>query len=200
MVAEETAGGPVGGLARFRLRWLASVVAIMAVLTAGWPLVNSAVADRQPLAAGSKVTIGSGRSGAATVTVGTGWYVQPAQSDPAQQYLLRHGAVVLMIRHLSLIDRHQDPYLWGGMRQILALADPGARLGKPVTITTAQRLSALTGPISGRMLSGSATIVPSPSREFAIGLVVLARRGASQAMLATARGVVDSLRFPVAGP
>jgi hypothetical protein len=184
---------------RFRLRWLAIVVAVMALLTAGWPLLNAAVANRQPLPGGARLTIGSGASGSATVTVGPGWSVQPAQSNGTQEYRLRNAAVVVDIRHLSLVDRHQVPRLWGGMRQVLAVIDPGARLSKPVSFTAAHELPALTGRISSLPLVGTVTIVPAPARDFAIGMVVLAPRGTSRARLAAAHRIIISLMFSRAG-
>jgi len=197
MVTDETARGPAGSITRFRLRWLACIIAIMALLTAGWPLVDSAVANRQPLRAGTKLTIGSRPSGLATVTVGAGWYLLPAQSNPTQEYTLRRGAVVLDIRHLSLVDRHQDAKLWAGMRRVLAVLYPGARLGAPVTAN--HELPAITALIFGKPLSGSVTMIPSPSREFAIGLVLLAPLGTSRALLDAAHRVVNSLMFYSAG-
>jgi hypothetical protein len=195
VVTDETAGGPAASITRFRLRWLAGIIAIMALLTAGWPLADSAVADRQPLHAGTKITIGSGATGLATVTVGAGWYVEPAQSDPTQEYALRRGAVVLDIRHVALVDQHQGARLWGGMRRILAVLYPGARLGAPVAVTAAHQLPAITGLIVGKPLIGTATVIVGPSREFAIGLVVLAPRGTSPVLREAAHRVVNSLMF-----
>lgn len=195
MPADEAGRGPATGATRFRLRWLAVVVAVMALLTAGWPLLNSAVANRQPLRAGAKVTIGSGRASSATVTVGPGWYVQPAQSNPALRYVLRNGAVVLDIRHVSFADHYQLAVMWRGMRQGLSVTEPGFGLSKPAEFTTASGRLGITGAVSGPLLVGTATIVPGPSREFAIAIVVLAPRRTSRALRAAAREVVLSLRF-----
>jgi hypothetical protein len=194
-VRADEARGPAATTTRFTLRWLAIVVATMALLTAGWPLLNSAVADKQQLASGAKVTIGSGRASSGTVTVGPGWYAQPAESNPALQYTLRKGAILLVIRHLFLVNRHQLPFMWRGMRQILSVTDPGSGLGKPVSITTFHGMPAITGTVSGPRLIGTATIVPGPSREFAIAMVVLAPHRTSQALRAQARQVVLSLMF-----
>ena len=85
--------------------------------------------------------------------------------------------------------------MWQGMRQVLSVTEPGARLGTPVSITTMHGLRAITGVISGAGLIGTATIVPGPSREFAIAMVVLAPRGTSKALRAAAHQVVVSLMF-----
>lgn len=201
MVADETGRGPAASTTNVRLRWLAIVVAIMALLTAGWPLLNSAVANRQALASGARVTIGPSRGSSGTVTVGAGWYIQPAQSNPALEYVLRKGAIVLDIRHVSLIesspaDSNEVSMMWRGMRQILAVTDPGSSLGRPINIMTIHGIVAITGAIAGPGLIGTATIVPGPSRDFAIAMVALAPRRTSLALRAAARRVVLSLMFP----
>lgn len=198
MAADETARRAAAGPTKVRLRWLAIVVAIMALLTAGWPLLNSAIANRQPLPSGARITIGSGPANSGTLTVGRGWYVQPAQTNPTQEYVLRNDAVELDIRHLSLVDRDQVAFIWRGMRQVLSVIDPGFGLGEPVRYTTVHGLPGITGAVFGPALTGTVTIVPGPSREFAIGMVVLAPRGASRAVLAAAHRIVISLMFPAA--
>ena len=198
MVADETGRRPAASTTKVRLRWLAIVVAIMALLTAGWPLLNSVASDRQPLAAGSKVTVGPGSASSGTVTVGPGWSVRPTQSDPTQQYVLRNGAVVLVIRHVALIGHSQSAGMWAGMREILSITNPGLRLGRPVNITTAHKLAAITGRILGQRLIGMATIVPGPSSEFAIAMVVLAPPRTSQAVIAAAHRIMASLMFGAA--
>jgi len=199
VVADETARRAVAGAAKVRLRWLAIVVAIMALLTAGWPLLNSAIANRQPLPSGARITIGAGPASSGVLRVGHGWYVQPAQTNPTQQYVLRNGAVELDIRHVALVDRHQVAFVWRGMRQILSVIDPGFGLGEPVSYTTVHGWPGITGAVSGPALLGTVTIVPGPSREFAIGMIVLAPRGTSRTVLAAAHRIVISLMFPSAG-
>jgi hypothetical protein len=195
VVADQTGRGLAAGTTRVRLRWLAIVVSIMALLTAGWPLLNFAVANRQPLAAGAKVTVGSGRASSGTVTVGPGWSVQPAESNPALQDILRRGAVLLLIRHVSLVNRRQIGRVWPGMRLVLAVTNPGSMLSGPVTITTAHGLTAFTGNISGLLYTGTATVVPGPTGNFAVAMVALAPRGTSPALLAAARQVMTSVMF-----
>lgn len=192
MVADETGRRST---TKVRLRWLAIVVAIMALLTAGWPLLNSIANDRQPLAAGSKITVGPESASSGTVTVGGGWSVEPAQSNPTQQYVLRKGAVVLEIRHVALIGHSQSAAMWTGMREILGITNPGLRLAPPVSVTIAHRFAAVTGRILGLRLIGTATIVPGPSRQFGIAMVELAPRRASRALLASAHRIMVSLMF-----
>jgi hypothetical protein len=195
VVADQTGRDAARGATRFRLRWLAVVVGIMAVLTAGWPLLNSTVANQQPLASGSRITVGSGRNSSGTVTVGAGWYVQPEQSNPAQQYVLRSGALVLDVRHISFVSSEQVAGILNGMRQVLAITNPGFRLGAAVTTTTVHGSPAVTITVSGQRMTGMATIVLGPSREFAIVMVAFAPTHTNPAIRAAARQVVASLIF-----
>jgi len=167
----------------------------MALLTAGWPLLDSAVANRQPLATGAKVTVGPGPGSSATVTVGPGWYLQPAESNPALVYILRRGAVLLLIRRVSLVDRQQVSRIWLGMRLMLSVTRPGSMLSGPVSITTAHRFKALTGRITALMFTGIATVVPGPSGDFAVAMMALAPRGTNPALLAAAHQVMTSVTF-----
>jgi hypothetical protein len=195
VVADETGRRSAASPARVRLRWLAIVVAIMALLTAGWPLLNSIASDRQPLAAGSKVTVGPGATSSGTVTVGPGWFVQPSRSNPTQEYVLRRGAVVFDIRHVGLVGHTQLAGMWAGMREILSITNPGLRLSRPVDTLTARRLAAITGRILGHRLFGMATVVPGPSGDFAIAMVLLAPPGTSPATIAAAHRIMASLIF-----
>jgi hypothetical protein len=198
VIADETGRDPAASATQVRLRWLAVVVSVMALLTAGWPLLNSRVSDRQPLAAGSKVTVGPEAASSGTVAVGRGWYVQPAESNPTEQYVLRNHAVVLEIRHVALVGPPHLVGMWAGMRGILSVTNPGVRLGNPVDITV-HKLSAFTGRLSGPRLIGTATLVPDRSRRFAIAMVVLAPPDTSRALLAAAHRVIASLIFAAPG-
>jgi hypothetical protein len=194
VAADQTEPRPAVSTTRRRLRWLAIVVAIMALLTAGWPLLNSAVANRQPLAAGSRLTIGTEPASAANVTLGPGWSVLPAQSNPVQSYVLQQGSLQLYLTHVSLVDRNQVPRLWQGMRRILSVSHPGSRLSNQAFITTAHGLRAITSVVVGT-LTGTATIFPGPSREFAIEIITLAPRRTSPALRAEAARIIASLMF-----
>lgn len=195
MSADDATQRPARRITRHRLRRLAVVVAVMALLTAGWPLVNAMVADRQPLAGGSKLIIGSGTRNSAVVTVGRGWSVLPEESNPVQGYLLRRGPVELSILHVDLVNSSQVARLWSGVRRILLVSSPSARLGAPVFFRTARGLPGLSGAITTARKVGTATIVPGPSRQFAIVMLVLAPRGTHLVMRVAGARVVGSLRF-----
>jgi hypothetical protein len=200
VVADDTGRNPAASTTKLRLRWLAVVVAIMALLTAGWPLLNMTVSDKHPLAAGSRLTVGPGPGSSGIVTVGSGWSLLQAESNPMQDYLIRRGRLELSITHVALVNREQVPQLWEGLRQTLSLSDPRVRLGRPVLITSGHRLRAITGVASSLRMIGSATIYPGPSRQFAIEMVVMAPRGTSAALRAAAAGVIASLRFTMSPP
>jgi hypothetical protein len=196
VAAEDTSPRPAATATRLRLRWLVIVVAVMALLTAGWPLLNSAVTNRQPLAAGSRLTVGTNPANSAVLTVrGAGWAELSDQSNPMQKYLLQRGKLELTIRHVLLAGRDQVPRLWQGLRQIISVTNPGLRLSRPVYITTGHRLRAITGLMTGAGIAGTATIVPGPSRGFGIEMIALAPRGTGEAVRAAAVAIMTSLRF-----
>ena len=114
MAADETARRPAASATKLRLRWLVIVVAVMALLTAGWPLLNIAVANRHPLAAGARLTVGTSPSNSAVVTVGAGWSLLSEQSNPMQGYLLQRGRVELSITHVVLVGRRPGAAHVGG--------------------------------------------------------------------------------------
>jgi hypothetical protein len=195
VAADQTEPRSAVSTTRRRLRWLAIVVAIMALLTAGWPLLNSAVDNRQPLAAGSRLTVGTEPASAANVTVGPGWSVLPAQTNPVQGYVLEKGGLQLYLTHVSLVDRNQVPRLWQGLRRILSVRRPGSRLSKPAFITTEHGLRAITGVVVGPRVIGTATIFPGPSREFAIEIIALSPRRTRSALRTAAARIIASLMF-----
>lgn len=194
MAADETAQRPTVSATKLRLRWLGIVVAVMALLTAGWPLLDKAVADQHPLAAGSRLTVGASPS-SGVVTVGSGWSLLSAQSNPTQGYLLQRGSLDLSIMHVGLVNRAQLPQMWQGLVRILSVSNPGVRLSKPALMTTRRGAHAITGMVTGRRLTGTATIVRSPSGNFGIAMVTLAPHRTSLALRAAALRVMVSLMF-----
>ncbi len=182
---------------RARLRWLLAVVTVMALLTAGWPLLNSAVSDNLLLSRGAALRIGPGGPNSATLRVGQGWSLRPAESDPARGYSLRRGAASLSIAYVSLAERSQAPLLWDGLRAILRIRNPGLRLGSPEAMPSMQGRPGLTGALTSRGAAGAATIFVGPAGTFAIEMIVLAPRSpGGAAALAAIRIFVRSLIFP----
>lgn len=199
--------GPAGGMGqppgaptpRARLRWLLTVVVVMALLTAGWPLLNSAVSDNLPLSSGAALRVGPGGANSAVVRVGPGWSLRPAESNSTRGYLLRHGAATVSIAYESLAERSQAPRLWDGLRAILRIRSAGLRLGSPRAITSRQGRAGLTGALISRGTTGDATIFVGPSGTFEILMIELAPRSpGGVAALAAIRMFVRSLVFPAA--
>jgi hypothetical protein len=170
----------------------------MAVLTAGWPLLSSLVHNQRPLAAGTRLTVGSGGPNAAQFTVGRGWSMMPASSSPRQGYALSRGPARLLIRYDSLVSTGQVDQLWAGLHTVLRLTNPGLTLGQPRGVTTAQGRHGLTGRLSGNGQAGTATIIPGPSGRFAIQVLVLAPPANRDVSRGAELRLLKSLVFPVA--
>jgi hypothetical protein len=180
-----------------RVVWLIAVVGVVAVLTAGWPLVSSAVSGNQPAAAGQVLTIGSGDSGSATFDLGPGWVIDSAVSDPLEGWKLKRGQVDVAVLWV-LLNPSQASRLWPGLENILRLGDTSARLGRPVAVAGSPAGAGLTGPVTENSQTGEAAVLPDAAADFAVEVVSLAPAGDSAAARATTALVVRSLRFPAA--
>jgi hypothetical protein len=180
-----------------RLRWLTVIIIVMAVLTAGWPLINIAVPNRRTLTSGTILTLGPSQADLARLTVGPGWSMVPSQTDPRLDYVLRRGHVEMVISYVALIDRAQTAYLWTGLRQVIEVSNPGVRLGRPSAFTTAQGRRGTQGVLASAADIGTATVVGNPSGTFAVEMVLVSPRRASRANLAAARQLMRSLHMVV---
>lgn len=178
-----------------RLRGLVTVVAVMAALTAGWPLASLAISDNQPLAADKALVIGPDTTRSARFAVGPGWSLRTSQSNPKQVYSLSYGRVDLSVTYVALSGRPPAGRLWSGLRDILRVSNSTARLGRPKPITDAHGATGITGPVTENGRSGTATIFPGPTGNFAIEMVILAPRSATAVSRVGARQVVRSIRF-----
>ena len=198
MVADRPRLPPGGASPRARLRWLLIVLAVMVLLTAGWPLLNAVVPDNQELAAGASLRLGPSGPNSASVRIGSGWTLRPAESDPRQGYLLRRGAVTVSIGYVSLAGVEQAAGIWSGLRQVLRVTNPGLRLGKPSAVTNKQGRPGLSATATGARAYGHVTDIAGPSGTYAIRIVVLAPRHARPLTAATSLQLIRSLRFPAA--
>jgi hypothetical protein len=174
------------------------VVALMAVLTAGWPLVSAAVHNPRPVAARTGLTVGSSRPNLARFTVGPGWSMLRAGSNARQDYLLRRGPVRLSIRYVALVSSGQVAQLWAGLHTVLRLSNPGVALSQPRPVVTAQGHRGLTGVVTGRGVTGTVTILPAPSRRFAIQVLVLGPPRRRVTIRGVELRLVRSVFFPAA--
>lgn len=194
--------GSGGAAAAFRgstrLRWLAVIIAVMAVLTAGWPLLSRVVSDHQRLAANTRLSLGPSRHNSATVTVGPGWTMQSGETNPRLIYHLDRGLVHLSIAYATLINNHQVGDLWTGLREVVRINHPGATLSNPVQIRTLHGSAGDVGVVRARNLVGTASVFAGPSRRFAIEMVVEAPKRSARLNLLAAQRIMLSLVFTAA--
>jgi hypothetical protein len=174
------------------------VLAVIVVLTAGWPLVSSTVAGHRPLAAGTTVTVGPSAAESGRVRVGPGWSVLTANSNPQRFYSLSRGALRLSVRYVSLAGIGARAPLMQGMRQLLRIGYPGVRAGRPQVLRTAAGGRGLMVLLSGAGRTGRAAVVASPDRAFAIEMVLVGPSSTVRAIETAGLPVVRSLRFPAA--
>jgi hypothetical protein len=192
-------GSAIARADKLRLRWLSAVVAVMALLTIGWPLVSLAIANRRELAALSTLTIGPSQADLAKFTVGPGWSMIPTQTDPRLDYALRRGAVDLTITYVSLLDHAPDPHLWAGLQQILQISHPGVRLGRPSGFTTVHGSKGASAALTSAADIGTATVVRSPTGNYAIEMILIAPRHSNRLNLETAHRILRSLQLLAPG-
>jgi hypothetical protein len=200
MAADQPRLPPGGASPRARLRWLLIVVSVMALLTAGWPLLNAAVADKQQLAPGASLRVGPSGPNSASVRVGQGWALRPAESDPSQGYVLHLGAVTVSIGYLTLSGTYRAAGIWSGLRRVFRVSNPGVRLGTPVAVTSGQGRAGLKATATGKRTEGNVTAFVGPSGTYAIQIVVLAPRYAQPVAAAASLLLIRSLRFPAGAP
>jgi hypothetical protein len=181
-----------------RLRWLAVIIAVMAVLTAGWPLLNRVVSDHQRLAPNSKLSLGPSRQNSAIVTVGPGWVLRAGETNPRLIYHLNRGTVHLSISYATLINNRQVGDLWAGLREVIQVQHPGATLSKPVEIRTVHGYAGNVGIVRAPDVVGTASVFAGPSRQFAIEMVVEAPVRSARLNLLAAQRIMRSLVFPAA--
>ena len=181
-----------------RVRWLLVVVGVIVLLTAGWPLLNTSISNRQRVAANSTLIVGPNHPNVAMVTLGRGWSLLADQTDPRQNYALRRGAIALKISFVTLMGGNQTAHLWAGLREVEQFNSPGISLTGPRPIRTGQGCEGETGSLAGNGMSGIATIVAKPSSNIAVEVIMLTRRPVSPVNLALAKRIIHSLRFTAA--
>jgi hypothetical protein len=191
-------GAAAGLLASARLRWLAVVIAVMAVLTAGWPLLNRVVSDHSRLAASTRLAIGPSHKNGAIVTVGPGWTLRASETNPRLAYTLQRGPVILSITYATLINNRQAGDLWAGLRDVVQIGHPGATLSAPVSVRTINGSAGDIGLVRSPDLAGTASVFAGPTRQYAIEMVIAAPKGSPRLNLVAAQRIMQSLVFPAA--
>ena len=180
------------------LRRLIVVVAVMALLSVGWPLVSLAVSDRQPVSAGRPLAIGPGGASSATFTPGSSWVIRSAETNSVLRWSLSDGPVDVSVNFVTLISRSAAGRLWPGLRSTLLLGDGSARLGPAAAFTSAAGVKGLTGAVTANGWAGQAAVFADAGAQFGIEIVSVAPVQDGGAARAAAALVARSLRFPAA--
>jgi hypothetical protein len=171
-----------------------AVLALMALLAGGWPLVGSWLPDGENLPADIGLRLGPDSETAARLPLaGTGWRLSRSASNPDQQYALRHGTVGLEATYVQLEEPADAGELWTGLRKLGELSD--ATIGTPAAVTGAGGLAGESAPLTENGLSGTVTVFVHPDRRFAVVLKQLAPPGAADADRAAVRASVLGVSF-----
>ncbi len=179
-----------------RSNWvpLGVAAAVVAVLTAGWALVNAGLPQTEDLAAGQNITLGSGDGYEASMSVDDGWELDTGSSAQGERYVLTKGPVNLQVRVVTPVARASATELWEGMREIVRVGDASAALGEPKPVTSEGGAEGLTGDLHVQQRTGTATVFPSPGGDFAVQTQAIGA-DATPAELADAEQLVQSIRF-----
>jgi hypothetical protein len=181
-----------------RVRWLVAVIAVMALLTAGWPLLNRTVSDSR-LAAGQSLTIGPVGAMKARMTTGRGWRLMPAESNARQRYVLRAGPAQLTLATVSLPAGTTNASLWAGLRHLLRISHSRVTMGSMTAITSQTGRAGFSSRIAVGRNAGTVTVFVAPTGTLALEIVFLAPRDAIDQVVADTSRLARSVTF-LTGP
>lgn len=167
---------------------------VIAVLTGGWALVNSALPETEELAEGQSMVLGSSETHEASVTFDDGWELDTGSSSQGRQYLFTKGQVNLIVSVVRPVERATALELWEGMRDIVRVRDASAALGEPEPVTSESGAEGLTGDMHIQRHTGVAAVFPSPNEGFAVQAQILGPE-ANQTEISDAERLVESIRF-----
>ncbi|MFE3830824.1 hypothetical protein [Streptomyces sp. NPDC059092] len=188
---------PHAGRSRARPRLaVLGVLLVVAAPTAGWPLIDGVLGDRERVAAGTVLELGPDDEVAVLRVTGRGWALSKSSSDPAMAYALSRDGVDLAARYVPLTGAADPAALWSGLRKVQSVADSGSRLGAGRRIAGARGAIGRSGSLTGGGRAGTATVWLPPGRGYAVEIVVLARPGASPGAVADATAMARGLTFP----
>jgi len=176
-------------------RWLgvAAILVVIALITAGWPVINSWISDRQDLPDGTVLRIGSGTERATVRLSGSGWQVSKSQSDPLRSYDLRHGAVQLTIDYASLLSAKDARNVWAGATRLVEVS--GGRVGTVEKTHTRRDVPGQTATLVQQGDLGRLTTYVAPDKMYALQFVELGPTDAPVADRAAAQAVVRDVTF-----
>ncbi|WP_406281920.1 hypothetical protein [Embleya sp. NBC_00896] len=158
-----------------RARWWGpiAVVAVLALLAGGWPLINAWISGDERVEEGTVFRVGPADH-RAWFRVGAGWTLDRAATKPSRRFVLRHGDVDLSVVYISLPSAEDADHLWSGLRDTVRVADRDARLGPPGPLIADDGAAGMVGTLTRSGRSGRAVIYRGPEDAFAIRLIALA--------------------------
>lgn len=178
-----------------------AVLAVLAALVAGWPLVASRFPDERPLAERTVLRIGPDGA-SAWFRVGAGWTLHKAETRPSQEYVLTRGPTTLTIAYLLVLRDTDADALWEGLRRSTRVADADTRVGPPRALVAERGAKGLVGDMTRSGDPGLAAVYPAPGRDFAIRMLAWGAAAprepagpADDLDLAAALAVIRSLTF-----
>ena len=187
---------PATGARRPRRAWpiVVAVLAGMALLAGGWPLISSLLPDSEAVPAGVGLRLGPDPAESALLPLaGDGWRISKSESNPDQRYALRHGAVGLEASYVQLEQPADADGLWDGLRKLGELSD--STFGPPAPARSARGLPSEEASVTEDGLTGTVTVYVHPDRSYAIVLKELGRPDAPEADRAAVRDAVQGLTF-----
>ncbi|WP_017591358.1 HAD family hydrolase [Nocardiopsis potens] len=186
-----------GAAPRGRGGWLPLGAAVGAVvlLTAGWPALDAAVAGTAPVEPGRPVQVGAGHGHTASVEFGPGWTLDEGRSRDGRSLLFTRGPVELRLATVVPAGPAGPGELWDGLRRIVRVDDPTARLGEPRPAVSEHGAEGRTGPMRGDAASGSAAVFGAHDGGLAVEMVLAAGPGVPAERLEEAERVFDTVAF-----
>ncbi|WP_436774444.1 hypothetical protein [Yinghuangia sp. YIM S09857] len=151
-----------------------AVLAVMALLVAGWPFLASRLSDDRELPDGAVLRVGPGDGDHAWFTLGGGWTMAESETTPSQEYVLTRGSTELSVAYLGLMSSDYADRLWDGLRRSVRVSSSDARLGPPTPVLSANGARGSIGGLTQGDERGTAAVYPAPDGSFAIRMIALA--------------------------
>ncbi|MFJ1750757.1 hypothetical protein ACIOJD_31640 [Streptomyces sp. NPDC088116] len=176
------------------------VLTLMAALTAGWPLIDRALNDHEPVRNGAVLQLGPDDDIALLRVVGEGWELSKSASDPDTAYTLSRDGVDVVAGYVDLSGGGEAGELWSGLRKVQSVADGDSRLGGPRPVTGTRGAEGRTGTLTRDGRTGTATLWLPPDRSYAVEVTVLAKPRTGPRARADAAAMARGVSFPQGAP
>lgn len=176
------------------------VLALMAALTAGWPLIDRTLNDHEPVRNGAVLELGPDDDIALLRVVGEGWALSKSASDPHSAYAFSRDGADVVVGYVDLSGGGEAGELWSGLRRVQSVADGDSRLGGPRPVTGTRGAKGRTGTLTRDGRTGTATLWLPPDRSYAVEVTVLAKPGTDPRVRADAMAMARGVSFPQGMP